>query len=85
MSTPEASPPPSRARLIARLVGATLIALLIVAITLPSQKPENRNATVFILILVPLLLVYFGAFLSKSIEKVGWALLILLLLMRLAG
>ena len=70
---------------VAKLIGATLIALLIVAITLPSQKPENRSAAVFLVPLVPLVLVIVGTFLSKPVEKLGWVLLVLLLLMRLAG
>lgn len=69
----------------ARLVGATLIALFILGVTLPSMSRGKTNATVFVFMATPVLMIYAGAFWSKAIENVGWALLILLLFMRLAG
>lgn len=82
---PEPPPPPSRLAIAAKLIGATLVSLFILAITLPSRSKGNTDNTVFVFIFTPLVLICLGAAWSRSLEKAGWALLIILLLMRLAG
>ena len=87
MSTsPEQPPkPPSRIAVAARLAGATLLALLLLAIALPSMKSRDSLPGVLAFTFTPLLLVYAGAAWSKPVEKAGWAILLLFLLLRLAG
>src|SRR5882757_5598760 len=80
------------------LTGATLICLLVLAITLPNLgRPDLSDlsahrikygwpeALCVSIILAPLILVFIGAGYSRRTESVGWVLLLIVLALRFVG
>jgi hypothetical protein len=95
MSTGTPSAPTPRWIVVSRLVGATLICLLVLAITLPNLgRPDFSDpasykikygwpdALCIAIIVAPLLLVFIGATRSRATEAVGWVLLLIVLALR---
>jgi hypothetical protein len=78
-----------------RLVVASLICLLILAITIPNLGTITlpnykigygwRDVMSIGIIVVPLLLIFVGAACSRMTEYVGWALLLILFILRFVG
>ena len=98
MSTETPSIPTPRCIIVSRVVGATLICLLVLAITLPnlgrpdlSELPPHKikygwpDALCIAIIVAPLLLVFVGAARSRTAETVGWVLLLVILALRFVG
>ena len=91
MSTPTPSPLASRRAGIMRLVVAACINLLILAITIPSlgsvPLPGHkigygwRDAAAVAGMVAPLIVILIGAAWSRVVEYIGWALLLILLIM----
>jgi hypothetical protein len=92
MSTEAPSPRTPRWVVTLRLVLATFICLLILAITLPNLgRPELSTHTIkygwpdglcIAMIVAPLILILAGAAKSRLAEGIGWALLLILLVLR---
>src|SRR5258706_11991696 len=93
MSTQAPSPPSSRRAMVVRLVGASFICLLILAITgpdlgsvtLPNHKIGYgwKDAICVSIIVAPLIPIFIGASFSRAgVEYLGWALLLILLVVR---
>ena len=74
---------------VARLIGASLVCLLALAITLPNlgsvSLPNHKigygwkDALAVVIIIAPLILIFIGAARSRITERIGWALMIILL------
>lgn len=77
---------------VARLVGASLVCLFTLAITLPSlgsvSLPNHtigygwQDALAVVIIIAPLNLIFIGAARSRITERIGWVLMIILLGLR---
>ena len=72
-----------------RLVGAACIDLLVLAITIPNLGSVThkigygwRDVTCIAGIVAPLIIILIGAACSRVTEYVGWALLLILLILR---
>jgi len=76
----------------ARLVGASIICLFTLSITLPSlgsvSLPNHKigygwqDALAVVIIVAPLILVFIGLARSRMTERIGWVLMVILLGLR---
>jgi hypothetical protein len=86
--------PQASSFLMARLILASFVCLLILAIAIPSlgsvSLPNHtigygwQDALAVIVIITPLILIFIGAARSQITEQIGWALMIILLVLGFA-
>jgi hypothetical protein len=93
MKTETPAPRSSRLGLILRLIGASLLCFLNLAIVLPNLKTYSNHqfsygpGTAYVLawLFSPLIPIFIGAACCRLVEEIGWALLILFLAMQFIG